>query len=97
MGDDGWRELDDAALERRLVERWLMRGVTLAIILLAAIAATWIGTRTREAATLIDYVTVATLVAVALSAGAAGFTMRREELRIQRELRRRRAGTPRLP
>jgi len=97
MGDDGWRELDDAALERLLVERWLMRGVTLAIILLAAIAATWIGTRPREAATLSDYVTVVTLVAVALAAGVAGFTMRREELRIHRELRRRRAGSARLP
>ena len=34
MGNDRWLELDDEALERLLVERWLTRGVTLAVILI---------------------------------------------------------------
>src|SRR6266852_107233 len=48
MGNDRWLELDDEALERLLVERWLTRGVTLAVILIAAIAATWLGLRGVE-------------------------------------------------
>src|SRR5262249_23496432 len=45
MRDDAWRHLDDEALERLLIERWLRRGATLVVILLAAIAATWFGIR----------------------------------------------------
>ena len=88
MPDDAWRHLDDEALERLLIERWLRRGVTLAVILLAAIGATWIGIRGVE--TVLDHVTVGVFVALALAAGALGFFMRQEDLRIQRELRRRR-------
>ena len=88
MPDDAWRHLDDEALERLLIERWLRRGVTLAVILLAAIGATWIGIRGVE--TVLDHVTVGVFVALALAAGALGFSMRQEDLRIQRELRRRR-------
>jgi hypothetical protein len=43
--DDTWRQLDDEALERLLIERWLLRGATLVVILLAAIATTWLGIR----------------------------------------------------
>ena len=89
MGNDRWREMDDEALERLLVERWLTRGVTLAVIL---IAATWLGLRGVE--TLADHVTVGIFVALALAAGVVGFTMRQEDLRIIRELRRRRAASP---
>jgi len=92
MGNDRWLELDDGALERLLVERWLTRGVTLAVILIAAIAATWLGLRGVE--TLADHVTVGVFVALALAAGVVGFTMRQEDLRIIRELRRRRAASP---
>lgn len=88
MRDDAWRHLDDEALERLLIERWLRRGATLAVILLAAIAATWFGIRGVE--TVLDHVTVGVFVALALAAGALGFSMRQEDLRIQRELRRRR-------
>ena len=88
MRDESWRELDDDALERLLVERWLLRGVTLAVILLAAVAATWLGT--RGVATVIDHVTVGSVLALALAAGVVGLTMRQQDLRIHRELRRRR-------
>jgi hypothetical protein len=89
MSDETWRDLDDEALERLLVERWLLRGASLAVVFLAAIAATWLGTRGVE--TLGDRLTVGALLALALSAGAVGFTMRQADLRIHRELRRRRA------
>jgi hypothetical protein len=88
MRDDSWRTLDDEALERLLVERWLLRGATLAIILVAAIGATFLGLRGVE--TLMDRVTVGIFLALAFVAGIVGFTMRQEDLRIQRELRRRR-------
>ena len=91
MPDERWRELDDDALEHLLVERWLYRGMTLGVILLAAGVATYLGT--RGVTTLIDQVTVGVLVALALAAGVLGFAMRQEDLRIHRELRRRR--TPR--
>jgi FtsH-binding integral membrane protein len=92
MRDDEWRELDDESLERMLVERWLYRGMTLAVILLAAVAATYLGT--QGVATLMEHVTVGALVALALAAGALGFAMRQEDLRIHRELRRRRQSSP---
>ena len=88
MRDDTWRQLDDEALERLLIERWLLRGATLAVILLAAIAATWLGIRGVE--TVLDHVTVGVFLTLALAAGALGFSMRQQDLRIQRELRRRR-------
>jgi hypothetical protein len=86
---DGWRTLDDAALERLLIERWLLRGATLAVILIAAIGATYLGLRGVE--TIVDHVTVGLLLALAIAAGVVGFTMRQEDLRIQHELRRRRS------
>ncbi|HBH03661.1 MAG TPA: hypothetical protein DDZ42_17360 [Candidatus Rokubacteria bacterium] len=89
MPDDRWRQLDDDALERLLVERWLYRGVTLGVTLLAAVGVTWLGL--RGVATLIDQMTVGVLVALALAAGILGFAMRQQDLRIHREIRRRRA------
>lgn len=88
MRDETWRQLDDEALERMLIERWLMRGVTLLVILLAAIAATWLGIRRVD--TVLDHVTIGAFLAVALAAGALGLSMRHEDLKIHRELRRRR-------
>ena len=92
MRDDGWRALDDEALERLLVERWLLRGATLAAILVGAIGATYFGL--RGVVTVMDHVTVGVFLLLALSAGAVGFTMRQEDLRMHRELRRRRARVP---
>ncbi len=88
MPDERWREIDDDALEHLLVERWLYRGMILGVILLAAVAATYLGA--RGVTTLIDHVTVGVLIALALAAGALGFAMRQEDLKIHRELRRRR-------
>ena len=92
MREESWRDLDDEALEGLLVERWLLRGAMLAVILLAAIAATYLGLRGVE--TVMDYVTVGALVVLAFAAGAVGFTMRQEDLRILRELRSRRTSPP---
>ena len=89
MRDDSWRTLNDEALERLLIERWLMRGASLAVILVAAIGATYLGLRGVE--TVIDQVTVGLFLALAVASGVVGFTMRQEDLRIQRELRRRRS------
>jgi uncharacterized protein YacL len=89
MRDDSWRRLDDEALERLLVERWLLRGATLAVILIAAILATYLGTRGVE--TVMDHLTVGVFLLLALAGAVVGFTMRQEDLKIHRELRRRRS------
>jgi hypothetical protein len=88
--DEGWRRLDDDALGRLLVERWLYRGMMLGIIFLAAIIVTWRASRGIE--TTVDWVTVGVLLALALGAAAVAFVMRQQDLRIHRELRRRRLG-----
>lgn len=89
MKDKEWATLDDESLERLLVERWLYRGLMLAVMLAAAIATTYLGM--RGIATLLDQLTVAALLALALAAGAVAFTMRLADLRMHRELRRRRS------
>ncbi len=83
-----WRNLDDEALERLLVERWLYRGMLLGVILVAAIIVTYLGL--RGLAGLGDHITVGALLALALAAGAVAFQMRQQDLRIHRELRQRR-------
>lgn len=93
MRDDDWQGLDDNALGRLLIERWLYRGMTLGVILLAAITATYLGSRGITRA--MEWVTIGALVALALAAGAVAFTMRQQDLRIHRELRRRRPSPPR--
>ncbi len=95
MRNDKWQDLDDEALESFLVERWLYRGMTLGVILFAAVAATYLGI--RGVATLMDRVTVGLLISVALAAAAVAFAMRQEDLGIHRELRRRRMTRPRDP
>jgi len=89
LKDKEWATLDDESLERLLVERWLYRGLMLAIMLAAAIVTTYLGM--RGIATLLDQLTVAALLALALAAGAVAFTMRLADLRMHRELRRRRS------
>lgn len=88
MRDEEWRRLDDEALGRLLVERWLYRGMMLGIIFLAAIIVTWLASQGIE--TTVDWVTVGALLALALGAAAVAFTMRQQDLRIHRELWRRR-------
>ena len=91
--DTEWLSLNDQALERLLVERWLYRGVLLAVMLAAAIVTTYFGV--RGVATLMDRLTVGALVALAISAGVVAFVMRLADIRMQKELRRRRSVLPR--
>jgi uncharacterized membrane protein len=92
MRDRDWRELDDEALGRLLVERWLYRGLLLGVIFLAAIAVTYLGSRGIRG--MADVLTLAVAVAVGLAAAALAFAMRVQDLKIHRELRRRRRPTP---
>ena len=84
-----WQKLDDEALERLLVERWLYRGILLGVMFLAAIVTTYLGV--RGLVDRADQITVGALLALALGAGAVAFTMRQGDLKIHRELRRRRS------
>jgi hypothetical protein len=88
--DDEWLGLDDEALERLLIERWLYRGLMLGIMFLAAIIASYLGI--RGIGGLVDQVTLGVLLALALAAAAVAWTMRQHDLKIHRELRRRRLG-----
>src|SRR5438046_7351706 len=85
MRDDSWRTLNDEALERLLIERWLLRGASLAVILVAAIGATYLGLRGVE--TVIDQVTVGLFLDLAAASGVAGFTTRPDWARFPPELR----------
>ncbi len=93
MKAEDWSRLDDEALERLLVERWLYRGLMLAVMLTAAIVTTYLGV--RGVVTLMDQITVGALLALAVSAGVVAFVMRLADLGMHRELRRRRAERPR--
>ena len=90
MKDSDWLEKDDEALERLLVERWLYRGGMLAVMLLAAVVTTFLGI--RGVTTWVDVATVVALVALALSAAVVAFVMRLVDIRLYRELVRRRRG-----
>ena len=89
MRDADWQNLDDEALERLLVERWVYRGILLGVIFLAAILTSYLGV--RGLVDRADQITIAALLALAFSAGAGAFTMRQQDLKIHRELRRRRS------
>lgn len=91
MRDTDWQGLDDQALEHLLVERWLYRGLMLGVIMFAAIVATYLATRGIE--TVLDQVMLGVLLALAGAAAAVAFVMRQQDLRIHRELRRRRSGS----
>jgi hypothetical protein len=88
MRDEEWLERDDEALERLLVERWLYRGGMLAVMLLSAILTTYLGI--RGVATLADTVAVGAFLALGVAAAVVAFIMRLGDIRIHRELRRRR-------
>lgn len=89
MKDADWLDKDDETLERLLIERWLYRGAMLAVMLLSAIISTYLGI--RGVTTLADMITVGALLALAVTAAVVAFVMRLADLRIHRELRRRRA------
>lgn len=90
MKGSEWTKLDDASLEKLLVERWVLRGLVLVAIFAAAVAVTYVGVQGMP--TLADRLTVGALTAVALIGGAVVFAMRATDLRMHRELRRRRRG-----
>lgn len=95
MREEDWRGLDEEALERLLVERWIYRGSLLCVVFLAAIITTYIGV--RGIGGLADQLTVGALVALALAAAVAAFVMRQHDLKVYGELRRRRRGGPPSP
>jgi len=90
MPDEDWRELDEEVLERVLIERWLYRGMMLGIMLLSAIVVTYLGIRGMARPS--DHLTVGALLALVLAAAVVAFTMRQKDLKLHRELRRRRLG-----
>ena len=83
-----WLEKDDETLEHLLVERWLYRGAMLAIMFISAVISTYVGL--QGVTSLADMITVGALLALAVTAAASAFVMRQADLRIHRELRRRR-------
>ncbi len=95
MRDQEWLEKDDETLERLLVERWLYRGAMLAVMFLSAVLSTYFVT--QGVRTLTDTVTVGALLALVLAAGVVAFVMRLADIRIHKELRRRRRGSPGAP
>ena len=95
MRDDEWRRWDDHRLEQLLIERWLYRGMMLAVILVAGIVTTYLGSRGLSGVA--DRITVGVLMALALAAAGVAFGMRVRDVRIHRELRRRRLPPRRFP
>ena len=92
VDDDGWLELKDDALERLLVERWLFRGALLVLMLAAAILTTYLGM--QGPGTFRDRVTIGALVCLMFATAVGVFVMRRRDIRMHRELRRRAAHRP---
>ena len=92
MRDEDWLKLNDDGLERLLLERWLYRGALLGVMLVAAIAVTYLGI--QGVTSLVDRLTVGALVALGIAAGVITFIMRQHDIKIHRELRRRRRFNP---
>lgn len=88
MKDSDWLGKDDETLERLLVERWLYRGGMLAVMLLSAITTSYLGL--RGVTSLADRVAVGALVVLAVAAGVVAFVMRLGDIKIHKELLRRR-------
>lgn len=88
MKDQEWLDKDDEALEQLLVERWLSRGAMLVVMLISAAIITYVAV--QGMATLADRVTVGALLALGVAAAVVAFVMRLGDIRIMKELRRRR-------
>lgn len=91
VNDFGWPKMTDAELERLLVERWVFRGALLVLMLAAAILTTYLGM--QGAAAFWDRVAIGALVCLMVAAAAGLFALRSRDIRIHRELRRRRAAS----
>lgn len=83
-----WEGASDEELERLLVERWVSRGLVVGVLAIAAIVSTVVAARGLAAST--DRLIFAALLALAVAAALTALTMRRHDLQIHRELRRRR-------
>lgn len=92
MKDAEWLQKDDEALERLLLERWLYRGGLLAVMLIAAVITTYLGVRGVRAFS--DAVSVVALLTLAVVAAVVAFVMRLTDIRVHKELRRRRRIIP---
>ena len=88
MRDEDWRHLDDEALQRVLIERWLYRGLMLAVVFAAAVIVSWLASHGLSGTG--DHITVGVLLALAIAAAAVAFHMRQQDLKIHGELLRRR-------
>lgn len=89
MGSE-WPSLKDEELERLLIERWVVRGLLLAAMLAMAITTTLLGAQGLESVK--EKAMAGGLLLLALAAAAVCFFMRLTDLRIHRELRRRKQG-----
>jgi hypothetical protein len=87
-----WRRLGDRALEDLLVERWLYRGLLLGVVFLAAVVVTLLGAWGLAGRR--EQVAAGILVVLAIAVGAVALAMRQRDLKIHRELRRRRRSRP---
>ena len=70
------------------MERWLYRGGMLGVMLISAVLTTYLGI--RGVTTLADIVAVGAFLALAAVAAVVAFAMRLGDIRIHKELRRRR-------
>ena len=89
MNQVKWLDLNDDALEKLLIERWFFRGILIVVMLAGAVLTTYLGSAGLP--TRADRVIVGVLVCVTLLAGGGALAMRGTDLRIHRELRRRRS------
>jgi len=89
MRQTDWQHSTDEELERLLIERWVSRGLLVGVLAIAAILATYVAARGLTGRT--DLLTFVALLALGAAAAGAAFSMRLHDLKIHRELRRRRA------
>ena len=83
-----WPDLSDDALQRLLIERWFFRGLLIAAMLAGAVLTTYLARDGLPTAA--DRLIASVLIVVALAAAVIAWTMRGTDIRIHRELRRRR-------
>ncbi len=88
MNEHEWQRLGTEELERLVIERWLYRGIMMGVMAMSAILTTYFGAQGLR--TMADRLTVAALVIIALVAAIIAFSMRQHDIKIHRELHRRR-------
>ncbi len=92
MRQPDWQHSTDEELERLLIERWVSRGLMVGVLAIAAILSTYVAARGLTGR--MDLLTFAALFALGVVAAVAAFSMRQHDLKIHRELRRRRGRPP---